>query len=51
MVSGLNAFQPDVIFGYTTALKILGDEQRAGRLKIRPMAVMATGEMVTQADM
>ncbi len=51
VVTGLNDFQPDVLFGYTTALKILGDEQRAGRLKIRPMAVMATGEMVTQADM
>lgn len=51
VISGLNAFQPDVIFGYTTALKILGEEQRAARLKIRPMAIMATGEMVTQADM
>jgi phenylacetate-CoA ligase len=50
VVSGLNAFQPDVVFGYTTALKILGEEQRAGRLKIRPMAVLATGEMVTKAD-
>ncbi len=51
VVSGLNAFQPDVIFGYTTALKILGEEQRAARLNIRPMAILATGEMVTKADM
>ena len=51
VVGGLNAFQPDVIFGYTTALKILAEEQRAARLKIRPMAVLATGEMVTKADM
>jgi len=51
VISGLNAFQPDVIFGYTTALKILAEEQRAARLRIRPMAVMATGEMVTKADM
>lgn len=51
VVMGLNDFQPDVLFGYTTALKILADEQCAGRLKIRPMAVAATGEMVTRADM
>ena len=51
VISGLNGFQPDVIFGYTTALKILAEEQRAARLRIRPMAIMATGEMVTKADM
>ena len=51
VISQLNAFQPDVIFGYTTALKMLGTEQRAARLKIRPMAVSASGEMVTKADL
>ena len=51
VINQLNQFQPDVIFGYTTALKMLADEQRAGRLKIQPMAVAATGEMVTKADM
>jgi len=51
VVIGLNDFQPDVLFGYTTALKILAEEQRAGRLKIRPMVVAATGEMVTRADL
>jgi phenylacetate-CoA ligase len=51
VVNGLNAFQPDVLFGYTTALKILAEEQRARRLQIRPMALLATGEMVTKADM
>src|SRR5271169_6754854 len=34
VINQLNAFQPDVIFGYTTALKMLGNEQRAGHLKI-----------------
>jgi phenylacetate-coenzyme A ligase PaaK-like adenylate-forming protein len=42
VISGLNAFQPDVIFGYTTALKILAEEQRAARLRIRPMAITAS---------
>jgi phenylacetate-CoA ligase len=51
VVQQLNEFRPDVIFGYTTALKMLGEEQRAGRLCIKPMAVFATGEMVTKADM
>jgi phenylacetate-CoA ligase len=50
VVEGLNQFQPDLIFGYTTALKMLADEQRAGRLSIRPIAVLASGEMVTKAD-
>jgi phenylacetate-CoA ligase len=47
----LNQFKPDALWGYTTALKMLGDEQRAGRLTIRPAAVVASGETVTQADM
>jgi phenylacetate-CoA ligase len=51
VVGQLNRFQPDFIFGYTTALKMLADEQRAGRLKIKPAAVAASGEMVTKADM
>jgi phenylacetate-CoA ligase len=51
VIGQLNDFKPDVLFGYTTALKMLADEQRAGRLNIRPMALSATGEMVTKADM
>jgi phenylacetate-CoA ligase len=51
VVVKLNEFQPDALWGYTTALKMLGDEQRSGRLNIKPLAVIATGEMVTQADL
>jgi len=51
VVAQLNEFEPDVVSGYTTALKMLADEQRAGRLHIHPFAVSATGEMVTTADM
>jgi phenylacetate-coenzyme A ligase PaaK-like adenylate-forming protein len=43
----VNTPLPSVISG----LKILAEEQRAARLRIRPMAIMATGEMVTKADM
>jgi phenylacetate-coenzyme A ligase PaaK-like adenylate-forming protein len=51
VTEGLNLFKPDALWGYTTALKMLGDEQRAGRLNIRPDAVVASGETVTKADM
>jgi phenylacetate-coenzyme A ligase PaaK-like adenylate-forming protein len=47
----LNAFQPDVLSGYTAALRMLGEKQLAGALKITPIAIAATGETVTQADM
>jgi phenylacetate-CoA ligase len=50
IVAQLNQFEPDLLIGYTTALKMLADEQRAGRLDIPPIAVLATGETVTRAD-
>jgi phenylacetate-CoA ligase len=51
VVARINRFQPDMLWGYTTALKMLGEEQRAGRLDIAPSTVAATGEMVTSADL
>jgi phenylacetate-CoA ligase len=51
VIGEINRFQPDALWGYTTALKMLGDEQRSGRLNIKPLALIATGEMVTQADL
>jgi phenylacetate-CoA ligase len=50
VVRAINEFRPDALWGYTTALKMLGDEQRAGRLTIAPKTVIATGETVTKAD-
>jgi phenylacetate-coenzyme A ligase PaaK-like adenylate-forming protein len=50
-IAGLNAFQPDVLSGYTAALRMLGDKQNEGLLKISPRAIAATGETVTKADM
>jgi len=50
VIEEINQFQPDALWGYTTALKMLGDERRAGRLHIKPAAIIATGEMVTKAD-
>ncbi len=51
VVHEINAFRPDALWGYTTALKMLGDEQLAGRLSIKPWGVIATGEMVTPSDL
>jgi phenylacetate-coenzyme A ligase PaaK-like adenylate-forming protein len=51
VIAGLNDFQPEILFGYTTALRMLADEQRAGRLRIAPIAVMASGEVTTRNDM
>lgn len=50
VVEQLNEFKPDFIFGYTTALKMLGEQQRQGELQITPRAIGATGEMVTKDD-
>lgn len=50
VVEQLNEFKPDFIFGYTTALKMLGEQQRQGRLQITPRAIAATGETVTKED-
>jgi phenylacetate-coenzyme A ligase PaaK-like adenylate-forming protein len=50
-VRDINQFQPIALWGYTTALKMLAEEQRAGRLDLRPAAVVATGETVTKADL
>jgi phenylacetate-coenzyme A ligase PaaK-like adenylate-forming protein len=47
----LNAYQPHFLSGYTNALKVLAERQRAGSLRIAPMAIAATGETVTAADM
>jgi len=51
MLEQLDEFEPDLLIGYTTALKILAEEQRAGHLRIAPLIVSATGETATRADM
>jgi phenylacetate-coenzyme A ligase PaaK-like adenylate-forming protein len=48
----LNDFQPEVLIGYTTALKILAAEQRRGTLKLdRVMNITTAGEVTTPTDM
>jgi phenylacetate-coenzyme A ligase PaaK-like adenylate-forming protein len=50
IIDRLNLFKPDILFGYTTSLKMLGAQQRLGKLAINPASIAVTGEMVTSAD-
>jgi phenylacetate-coenzyme A ligase PaaK-like adenylate-forming protein len=51
VIAGLNEFQPDALAGYTTALKILAEKQRAGELDLRYLVgIMTAGEATTESD-
>lgn len=44
LVKELNEYQPALIGGYATAMEILAEEQKAGRLHIQPVAILLGGE-------
>ncbi len=48
IVSGLNAWQPMNLIGYASMLRVLADEQLAGRLRIQPKAIMSASEVLTK---
>ncbi len=51
VIAGLNEYQPDLLTGYTTALKILAERQRAGELKLEHLVGIGTaGEATSDAD-
>jgi phenylacetate-CoA ligase len=50
VIQELNAFQPEFLSGYTTALKILAGKRREGALKISPLMIGTGGEAMTLAD-
>jgi phenylacetate-coenzyme A ligase PaaK-like adenylate-forming protein len=50
VIKGLNAFRPDVVAGYATALKILGDKLIDGSLKIAPKLLLSSGEPLNSND-
>ena len=50
IVARLNAASPPALLGYPTMLRRLGDERRAGRLRIAPRSVTAMSELLIQAD-
>jgi phenylacetate-coenzyme A ligase PaaK-like adenylate-forming protein len=45
IVARLNALQPLLLQSYPSALSLLAEEQRAGRLRIRPVSVTSTSEL------
>lgn len=45
--AALEAFQPEVLFGYPSSLALLADEQRAGRLRLAPTKVVTLSEVRT----
>lgn len=49
-VAGLNAFQPDIVAGYTGALLLLARQQQAGNLAIAPQFISTSGEGMSPAD-
>ena len=47
IVDSLNEFRPDSLVGYASILRILAEEQSAGRLSVSPRAVMSASEVLT----
>ena len=50
-LSRLNEYQPSILGGYFSGLKILADEQASGRLRIHPDVVVNCGEGIVVKDM
>ncbi|MDN4645766.1 phenylacetate--CoA ligase family protein [Arthrobacter sp. PsM3] len=49
LVQELNDFQPTVLYGYPSAMLQLAAEQKAGRLRIRPVLAISSGENLSSA--
>ncbi|MEO8753482.1 MAG: AMP-binding protein [Casimicrobiaceae bacterium] len=49
LVEALNQYQPAFLASYPTMLALLADEQRAGRLRLRPAGLLAGGEVLSRA--
>ena len=47
IVQQLNAWQPHLLTGYTSMMRILADEQLAGRLHIHPHMILPGSEVLT----
>ncbi len=47
IVSALSEFRPDALVGYASILRELAQEQEAGRLQVKPRAIMSASEVLT----
>jgi phenylacetate-CoA ligase len=50
IVERLNAIAPEVLIGYASMIRVLAEEQLAGRLRISPRAVNSASEVLTGAS-
>jgi len=48
LVQQLNAWQPDMMAGYASIMRVLAEEQRQGRLRITPRFIFSASETLTQ---
>lgn len=51
VVARLNKFQPHILGGYNTALKLLAQKQSEGALRIAPESIATGGEPASSADL
>jgi phenylacetate-coenzyme A ligase PaaK-like adenylate-forming protein len=49
-IAGMNEYQPDVVAGYATGLKVLAEKQLSGELRICPRGIHSSGEPLLDAD-
>jgi phenylacetate-coenzyme A ligase PaaK-like adenylate-forming protein len=49
IVTRLNGWQPQMLIGYASMLRLLAEEQLAGRLNIRPQFIFSASEVLTDA--
>lgn len=50
IIRELNEYQPNVIGGYATGLKVLAESQLSGDLRIRPQGIHSSGEPLLDTD-
>lgn len=50
LVEEINRYQPTILFGYSTIIVSLAQEQLAGRLQIKPEIVSMGGEWISDTD-
>lgn len=50
LVAEINRYQPTLLFGYSTVIVSLAQEQLAGRLHVKPEIVSMGGEWISDAD-
>ena len=48
IVEHLYAWQPELLIGYASMMRVLADEQLAGHLQIAPCSVLCSSEVLTQ---